>query len=152
MSDEIEKHNQALMGAFALLLQAEGRERAAKTKLAETIAPLQSEVTQSELAVREAWIGVRDLMNETGEVEVILPGVANDYKIGWNKQRESVIVESVDALPDEYVKLERKAKLKEIGEHLKGLRDGGLSFPNWARLEMGESKLVWKAVKKTQAA
>jgi hypothetical protein len=87
-------------------------------------------------------------MAETGKVEVLLPGAVTDFKIGWSTPRETVRVEP-DAVPDEFCKIERKPRLKEIGEYLKGLRDAGEPFPNWGGFQTGASKPAWKAVKKS---
>jgi hypothetical protein len=73
-----------------------------------------------------------------------------DFKIGWTTPRETVKAEP-DATPDQFCKIERKPKLKEIAEHLKHLRQANLPLPNWASFERGASKLAWKAVKKTTA-
>ena len=119
--------------------------------MAEATTLLGMKVTGAENALSQAWEAVQKLMAETGEPEVLLPGAVTDYKIAPSTPRETVKVESPDAVPDEFCKIERKPRLKEIGEFMKGLRDQNLPLPNWARFEHGASKLGWKAVKKHAA-
>lgn len=150
MEAAIQEHQQKLIRAFAEVLKAEDAMSAAKAKLAEVTTPLEIAANQAEHALGVAWVEVQKLMAETGEVEVRLLGSVTDYKIGWSNPPERVKAEP-DATPDEFCKIERKPKLKEIGVHLKELRDSGQPLPNWASLERGEPKLVWKAVKKGAA-
>lgn len=86
-------------------------------------------------------------MKETGEYELLIPCTAVDYKIAYSTLRESVKADA-ECCPDEFVKIERKPRLKEIGDYLKTLREKGERLPNWATLEKGEPKLGWSAVKK----
>jgi hypothetical protein len=146
--DEIQEHEQKLMAAFGKVLAAEDRVAEAKSKLDEAVAMLGLERSTAETALTAAWGEVALLLNETGEVEVLLPGSVTDFRVGWTRPRESVRADP-EATPDEYCRVERKPKLKEIGEYLKGLRDGGLALPNWASFQPGEPKLAWKAVKKS---
>ncbi len=129
--------------AFSAVLDAEN----AISDLKAQMAKLDEEKGLQERALSAAWERVSDLMAETGEYEVLIPGSAVDYKIAYSKPRETAKVEP-DGVPDEFCKVERKPKLKEIGEHLKSLKDSGLPMPNWGRLESGVSKLTWKAIKK----
>jgi hypothetical protein len=146
---EIEQHEQQLMAAFARILRAEEEMAAAKTRHQQVEEQHRQELRQLEDEMAAAWADVAGLMKETGEIEVLLPGDVTDYKIGYAATRESVKAEDPAAVPDQFCRFERKPMLKEIGEHLKGLRDAGLPFPNWGRLERSEPKLGWKAVKKT---
>jgi hypothetical protein len=139
-------HTAAMMAAFAKVLAAEEAIRVAKVEQSEAMTLLGLKVATSETALAEAWKSIEQLMNESGEFEVLLPGTATDYRIGYSTPRLSAKVESPDAVPDEFVKIERKPKLKEIGDYLKGLP--AESLPNWARLEAGERKLGWKSIKK----
>ena len=135
------------MRAFAAVLKAEDAQREAEIQLRDETARLKSAVIHSENAAAEAWRAVEALMAETGEVEVTLPGVANDYKVYWSAAGESVKVCDIESVPEAFVKTERKPKLKDIGDHLKQLRDSGQPLPNWASLEKGKPSLAWKPVK-----
>lgn len=140
----IEEHEQALIDAFARVLRSE--EAISGLKSGMDMLKRDLELQERELA--GAWQGVADLMASTGEPEVTLPGAGVDYKIGWTPPRESVKVDA-DAVPDEFCKIERKPKLKEIAEHLNGLRDSAAALPNWGSFQLGASRLTWKAIKKS---
>lgn len=137
-----------MINLFAILLKAEEESANAKAALTEALTPLQFAVNAAEKKVADAWTEIEAAMKETGEYEVVLPGSVTDYKIVWSAPRERVKADP-EATPDEFVKIERKPKLKEIGEHLKALRDEGNPLPNWASVESGEAKLQWKAIKKS---
>jgi len=149
-STDAEEHQQALMTAFIALLAAEDEERTARAAIKAAQEANAAALRHAEQAQAEAWAEIARLMAETGEVEVVLPDETHDYKIGYGTSRESVKADP-DACPDEFVKVERKPKLKEIGDHLKALRDKGAAAPNWARLEKSEPKLSWTLVKKGAA-
>jgi hypothetical protein len=85
---------------------------------------------------------IQQEMADTGEYEILVQGEYTDYKIYWGGGRESVKVENPDAVPDEFCKIERKPKLREIAEHLK------TNQVNWAAVEKGSQKLNYKLVKK----
>jgi hypothetical protein len=87
-------------------------------------------------------------MSETGEVEVMLPDENHDYKIAWSTPPEVVDVPDAAAVPDEFVKVERVPKKKEILDHLKSLRESGSAPPNWATIERNPGKLTYRLVKK----
>jgi hypothetical protein len=146
--DAIQEHEAKLMAAFGKVLNAEEQVSAAKMKLEEATTTLGLEKSTADAALSAAWGEVASLLKETGEVEVLLPGSVTDFKVGWTNPREGIRADP-EATPDEYCKIERKPKLKEIGEHLRGLRDGGMPLPNWASFHLGEPKLAWKAVKKS---
>ena len=146
--DYIQEHEQKLTTAFAEVLRAEDDIATAKRELDNATAGLQSAVTAAETKLMAAWDAVKALMEETGEVEVILRGEATDFKIAYSTPRETVKVEP-EAVPEEFCKMERRPKLKEIGEYLKGLRDAGQALPNWASFQMSTAKLGWKAIKRT---
>lgn len=147
--DYIQEHEQKFMQAFAEVLKAEDALAEAGKQLAEATTLLGQKKSQAEHALGLAWDEVRKLLAETGEFEVLLTGLVTDYKVGFSYPPERVKADA-DAVPDEFCKVERKPKLKEIGDHLKQLRDAGEPLPNWASLERGEPKLTWKAVKKTK--
>jgi len=147
MSD-IEKHNQALMQAMAAILNAEQAQREAESAAKKANLEHDALVHVADKALSDAWGVMQNLMKETGEVECVIPGNAVDYVVSYSTPRESVKVEDVDAVPEEFVKIERKPILKDIGEHLNKLRDIGVSLPNWAVFQLGESKLQWRTRKK----
>lgn len=147
MDDIIDTHQQQLLTAFTQVLSAEERIASDKAKLAEVTINLKSAIAEAEIELTEAWKQIEQLLSETGEYEALLPGTVTDYKIGWSSPVERVKADP-DATPDEFCKIERKPKLKEIGEHLKAIRAEGQPLPNWASFERGEPKLGWKAVKR----
>lgn len=85
---------------------------------------------------------MKEAMQTTGEYELDLKGEYCDYKVYYTTPRKSVKVD-VEAVPDEFCKIVKTPKLKEIGELLESETP-----PNWARYELGESKLTYKMVKK----
>jgi hypothetical protein len=147
----IQEHQQHLLAAFCAVLAAEEKVSDVKRRQEEAAILLQQERNGVETVLERAWIEVEKLMAETGEVEVILPGDVTDFKIAWSTPRETVKVEP-EAVPDEFCKMERKPRLKEIMDYLKGLRDASLDFPNWASFQTGSSKLGWKAIKRNNKA
>lgn len=148
MTFDINEHQQRLMAAFASVLQAEEAVSEVKQRQTEAETLLQQERNGKETQLEKAWAVVSAILAETGEFEVILAGQVTDYKIGYSTPRETVKAEP-EATPDEFCKIERKPKLKEISEHLKALRAEGKDLPNWASFQLGESKLTWKAIKKS---
>jgi hypothetical protein len=148
--DAIQEHQQKLTTAFAEVLRAEDEISAAKRELDDATFGLQTAVTAAETRLVAAWDSVKALMEETGEVEVILAGEVTDFKIAYSTPRETVKVEP-EAVPEEFCKMERKPRLKEIGEYLKGLRDAKLDFPNWASFQTAKAKLGWKAIKRNNS-
>src|SRR5690349_4119092 len=122
MSEQIEKHQDAMISAFAEVLKAEDAISAAKSALTEATTRLDREVREAEFRREQAWSVVKGLLDSTGEYEVTLPGSVTDYKISYSTPRETVKAEVPEAVPDEFCKIERKPRLKEIGEFLKGLR------------------------------
>lgn len=106
------------------------------------IAALTSEKATYERAADDARIALSDEMAANGVMEDTIEGDLVNYKLYYTTPRISVKADA-DATPDEYCKLERVPKLKEIKEFLD---DGNLV--NWASLQPGESKLAYKVVKK----
>jgi len=143
--DDIEKHEEAMLCAFARVRMAEDSIAGIKSELAR----LKDDQGLHERELESAWQAMAQLMADTGEVEVILPDTSIDYKIAYSTPRETVKADP-DATPDEFCKIERKPKLVEIGKHLNQLRDSGQPLPNWAQFEAGANKLTWKAIKKTK--
>lgn len=147
MSD-IEEHQAKLMAAFAAILQAEEAVSEVKARKQQAETMLSQELNGKEAALEKVLADMEALLGETGEFEVFLPGEVTDFKIGFSTPRETVKADP-EATPDAFCKTERKPKLKEIGEHLKALREAGADLPNWATFQLGQSKLQWKAIKKT---
>lgn len=147
MSD-IEQHQARLMAAFATILRAEEAVSEVRTRKQQAEALLGQELNGKEAALEQAVAAMEALLKETGEFEVVLPGEVTDFKIGFSTPRETVKADP-EATPDAFCKIERKPKLKEIGDHLKAFRDAKLPLPNWASLQLGPTKLQWKAIKKT---
>jgi hypothetical protein len=134
--------NQFLEAAFYAVLDAEREFSEAKKKLDEATTLLSQAKNGAETRLAAAWLIVEKMMAENGEYEVIIPAEGFDYKINYSTPRQSVKVIDPDAVPDELCKIERKPRLKEIGDLLKA----GESH-NWASLEYGERKLQWKVTK-----
>lgn len=146
---EAEKYKATLFESFAKILKAEDVEREAKKIKQEAESTVRRMLAEAETAKETAWHKIEELMAEQGVVEELLEGKANDYKIAWQKGRETVEIHSADAVPDEFVKVERKPMKKEIQEHMNHLRESGGELPNWASFKPASSKLGWKTVKKS---
>ena len=142
MSD-YKQHEESLMKHFAEVLKADAIISEAKTAKRDAEAKAMFAINGAEKRAADAWAAIESLMKETGEIEVILPDDHIDYKISYTTPRQSVKVDEA-AVPDEFVRIERKPKLKEIGDYLKTLD----TPPNWASFEQGKPKLTYKAVKK----
>lgn len=141
-------HTKAMIAAFAEIVKQEQYIAAGKVELANIRTQIETDIAQAETELEALWDGFAKLMEESGEFEVILPGVANDYKIGWSNPRQSVKADA-EAAPDAYVRIERKPKLKEIGELMADLVARNEPLPNWCSFQEGNRKLGWKAIKKT---
>lgn len=128
--------------AFYAVLDAERELSEAKTKLDEATTLLSQAKNGTEKRLADAWLQVEKMMAENGEYECIIPSDTFNYKISYSTPRQSVKIINVDAVPDELCKIERKPRLKEIGDLLKAGEKH-----NWASLEYGEKHLQWKVVK-----
>lgn len=128
-------------------VKAEQEYAEAKRELDGHTARLKIAMSKAEARAEDAKQAIANEMRETGEFEVMIAGTVSDYVIGWSTPRESVKADA-SACPDEFVKVERKPLLKELGEHLKKLREAGEPMPNYASLVKGEPVLQWRAVKK----
>lgn len=84
------------------------------------------------------------IMRETGVVEEIVEGQLSNFKLGFSTPRRTVDIVDVDAVPDEWVKTERKPMKKEIMAEFKD----AASLPNWLQWKEGVSKFQWNVVKK----
>lgn len=147
----IEQHETAVLTAFAAVLRAEEQARLAKVELDRVTTGLRTTINQAEAEQDAAWAEIAALMAETGEPEITLPGEANDFVIGWTTPREAVDVPDAQAVPDEFVQVERKPRKKEIGDHLKTLREQSMPPPNWATFKRGEVKLGYRLKKRGAA-
>lgn len=144
---EIDLHQKNLMLTFADILKHEKALTEAEIAAKDSARRHSAIIAQHKTDLDAAWEGMEDLLRETGEIEVVLPGNNTDYRICWQKGRTSISAPDPDAVPDEYCKLERKPMLKQIGVLLDSLTGAGQPLPNWASYERGEDKLVWKPVK-----
>jgi hypothetical protein len=113
------------------------------SEIKKTMAALQADMDDVEKEKELALTAIKEEMASTGEYEVLVPGEYCDYKIHYTAVRESVRVE-IDAVPEEFCKIEKKPKLKEIKEYLEQLDVP----PNWARMEAGQPKLTYKICKR----
>jgi hypothetical protein len=112
-------------------------------KAKQDIAGLEAVIKDAELEANDARLSIQQEMAETGEFEINIGGEYFNYRIYFPTARESVKVENSNAVPDEFCKIERKPKLKEIKEHI----DLG-NHVNWACIEQGTPKLTYKLTKK----
>ncbi|WP_020469688.1 hypothetical protein [Zavarzinella formosa] len=144
----IEAHDQAVMDAFASVLMCEDMLRRHKAELEEAVNRLRPVINRAEADLDKAWEAVSELMRESGEYEILLPGAASDYKITYSQGTE-VVTGDPQAAPDEWVKTERTLKKKELLAHLKQLRENGEALPNWANLERTPAKLGYRLMKKS---
>ena len=142
----MDRHTSEMITALAAVMKAEGE----IAQIREWVDSAQSDIARHESAAGEGWGRIAALMAETGEVEVRLPSSTpgHEFRVYRRPPHQSVSVTDADAVPDEFVKLERKPRLKEIGDHLKALRDAGWALPNWAALKSGEAKLAYKLQKR----
>lgn len=132
-----------LKAAFQEVLAQERAAAQAQSELTSITAELKIKIGYAEKAQEAAWAQIAEMMKETGEWQVIIPSEELDYKISYSALRKSVKA-NADAAPDEYVKIERKPKMKEIKE----LLESGQQV-NWASFEESAPKLQWKAIKKS---
>lgn len=142
---ETEEH---LTKLFSEWIKAEELLHEAEKRLSETSQVLQLEVNGLSSKVKRVREEIGEVLQKNGVLETIIPGKVMDYKVYFPTPKESVKVEDVNAVPDEWCRVERKANLKEIGEYMKGLREVDAPLPNWAIFQTGETKVSWKAVKK----
>jgi hypothetical protein len=148
MTDYIQEHEQALLVAFAEVIRAEDKIAKANAAIEQVQQEQAATIREGESLLQESWDRIAALLNESGEVSVTLPGAVTDYEIYRTSPRESVKVVDPTAVPEAFCKVERKPKLKDIGDYLRAQARASLSLPNWAALELGETKLAWRAKKK----
>lgn len=106
------------------------------------ISDLESVKLLCECERNQARDAIHEDMLLNGVTEDIIDGGMVNYKLYYTTPRQSVKADA-EATPDEFCKIERVPKLKEIKEFL----DAGNQV-NWASVQLGESKLTYKVVKK----
>ncbi len=114
------------------------------SKIKNSMKDLQEDLKNAEKDADAARDAIVAEMADTGEYEVNIPGEYCDYKIYYTTPRESVKVADADSVPDEFCKLVRTPKLKEIGEYIRDAE----TPPNWASIQLGEPKLTYKLEKR----
>ncbi len=135
MSDELHVLFGRLVKASNALSEAEVAEK-------ERVLQAKEAISKLKVAAESARVELESFMRENGLLEAVVESGCIDYKLSIANPRASVKVDE-DAVPDEWCKIERKPKLKEIGDYLKL---GGQV--NWARFEVGAASLQWRPVKK----
>ena len=133
--------DQMLHAAFTEVLTQERLAAQAQSELMAVTCEIKIRIGKAERAQEAAWAQIAEMMKETGEVEILIPGEGCNYKLAYSAVRQSVEVNE-DAVPKEYCKEVLKPKLKEIKEML----ESGTAC-NWARFKESEPKLTWRAVK-----
>lgn len=78
---------------------------------------------------------------EHGPQEIDVDGYI--YKVRQTTPQGRLVVPDVEAVPDEWVKVEKKPKLKEIKDHIK---ETGEVF-NWCAIEYGEPSVTYSIKK-----
>lgn len=114
------------------------------SKIKNSIKDLQEDLKAAEKDADAARDAIVAEMADTGEFEVNIAGEYCDYKIYYTTPRESVKVSDADAVPEEFCKLVRTLKLKEIGDYIRNQE----THPNWASIQLGEPKLTYKLEKR----
>jgi hypothetical protein len=125
------------MGEIQAWIDADNAVAKAKELYDKTEMQLKIVMNQAQKAAEQARKEVERMMAETGEYEI----TEGNIKVAWSTPRMSVRVIDPDAVPEEFCKIERKPKLKEIKEYLE------TTECNWAKLEPGEIKLNWRYIK-----
>lgn len=108
-------------------------------ELKKTITDIEADIKKWESEATDAKMIIESEMRENGITEETINGSLFDYKIYFTSGRESIKIDNIDAVPDEFCKIERKPKLKEIKDHI----DSGNKI-NWANVEIGKGKLTYK--------
>lgn len=84
------------------------------------------------------------LMREDGVTEEIIESDLARFKLTFSTPTKTLDIPDVDAVPDEFIKTERKPMKREI-------KDAYGDFdvlPNWVQWKEGESKFVYRVLKK----
>lgn len=101
-------------------------------------------IADANAVLADAQAALDAYMRDNGLTRDKIEGGTVDYVIEWSKPRESVKVLDADAVPDELCSFVRKPRLKDVGEWLRAQT----VQPNWAVIEKGQPRAVWKTVKK----
>lgn len=134
----------SLKESFQKVLDAEQRLREAEGALRDATIPLQVEVAIAEKEIEARWIEVRDAL--AGKKEGYVAGEHTDCHIYYSTPRQLVNVPDENAVPDEFTK--KTPEKRKIGDFMKEREARGLPLPNWCGWKLGESKLVWKPIKR----
>lgn len=137
------------MALFAKLLVAEKKLSEEKQKADEVINNLKLAVSKAEYEFEAAKAAMQKHMEDNGVVEDLLEGDFNDFKISFTKPKEIVDITEMEALPDEFVRVKKEPKKKELLDYIKSFPEH--KRPNWATLKFGEKTLTWRSVKKSKA-
>lgn len=84
------------------------------------------------------------IMRENGVLEDVVEGLVSNYKLYFGSPRRTIDIVDENAVPDEWVKIERKPKKREIANAFKD----AASLPNWLQWKEGEGRFQWRPVKK----
>lgn len=137
-----------LQDAFAKVLACEQLKNEAEGQRRQELLKLDGRVLMADRNLKAAWEEVEAAMKENGTVEETLPGDIMDYRIAYSVPRETVDIADGAAVPDNFCRIDRVPNKTEIGKFLKQCHETQNPLPNWATLKPGESKLMWRAVKK----
>lgn len=132
--------------AQAFIQYSEAEQNLAETEKAfkDVEYDFKSRISQQKQAMQNAVTRIEYMMQSVGVVEEVIHGKHCDFKLAFSTPRKSVDVIDVDAVPDEFVKVERKPMKAEI---TKAFKDAP-QLPNWLQWKEGESKLQIKPIKK----
>jgi hypothetical protein len=145
-------YNAAMLEAFAGVLQGEASKREAELAIKQVQEKYAPQLRQAEQQIEKGWHTIAALLSAAGLVEETLPGNDFDFKIAYITPPERVECPDVAAVPDEWCKIERTVKKKEVLDHLKKLLDAGQPLPNWATIARGHGSLGYKPIKKKGVA
>ncbi len=100
----------------------------------------QANVRLFERHIKETMDKIKGAMGDSNEWQFKYEGMIIDFY--HTTPRLSVDMPNIEAVPEQFIKLEKIAKKTEIKKYL----DEGHK-PNWASLKPGESKLSYKILK-----
>lgn len=132
------------MDLLKRLIAAEQELAGAEKEKREAIYAHDLRIADAEAVLVDAQAALDAYMRENGLTRDVIEGGTVDYVIEWSKPRESIKVLDADAVPDELCSFVRKPRLKDVGEWLRAQS----VQPNWAVVEKGQPRAVWKTVKK----
>ncbi len=108
---------------------------------------LNIDIAKLDKQASDLWLEIKEAVDATDNKEVVLPGDFGDLKIHYKKGVEKIDIVDVEELPEEFIKVERTAKKRELLAYFKTLRDDNLPFPNYATITQGESVLTYSLIK-----